>query len=343
MDLLYPAAMQIIAEIERIDGIMTLSLITGGAGFIGSNMARFLLSKGEKVRILDNFETGKRENLVEINESIELIEGDIRDIDTVRRAVAGTEIVYHLAALGSVPRSVKDPLTSHDVNVNGIINVLSAARDAKLRRFVFSSSSSVYGQSKVLPQREDMPLAPISPYGATKAAGEIYCRVFYETYGLQTISLRYYNVFGPRQDPTSQYAAAIPLFVSALLRNKAPTIFDDGEQSRGFTYIDNVTEANWLAANAGKTGGEAVNISTANAVTVNTVVNTIRKLLSRENIKPVYAPPRPGDIKHSLADVKKAKELIGYEPFISFEEGIAKAIDWYRENLGEKRSREVKK
>jgi UDP-glucose 4-epimerase len=312
---------------------MALSLITGGAGFIGSNMVRFLLDKGQKVRVLDNFETGKRENLAEVADRIELIEGDIRDMDAVKRAVKGAEIVYHLAALGSVPRSMKDPATTHDVNVNGTFNVLMAARDEKVKRIVFSSSSSVYGQSKVLPQHEDLPLAPISPYGATKAIAEIYFRSFYETYGVQSVCLRYYNVFGPRQDPTSQYAAAIPLFVSALMRDKSPTIFDDGEQSRGFTYIENVMQANWLAANAKETHGEAVNISTKNAVTVNTVVNTIRKLLNKENIKPVYVPPRPGDIKHSLADVKRAKELIGYAPFVSFEEGIAKAIDWYKENL----------
>jgi UDP-glucose 4-epimerase len=312
---------------------MALSLITGGAGFIGSNMVRFLLAKGQKVRVLDNFETGKRENLAEVADKIELIEGDIRDMDAVKRAVKGVEIVYHLAALGSVPRSMKDPATTHDVNVNGTFNVLMAARDEKVKRIVFSSSSSVYGQSKVLPQHEDLPLAPISPYGATKAIAEIYLRSFYETYRVQSVCLRYYNVFGPRQDPTSQYAAAIPLFVSALIRDKSPTIFDDGEQSRGFTYIENVMQANWLAANAKETHGEAVNISTKNAVTVNTVVNTIRKLLNKENIKPVYVPPRPGDIKHSLADVRKAKELIGYVPFVSFEEGIAKAIDWYKENL----------
>ena len=312
---------------------MALSLITGGAGFIGSNMVRFLLDKGQKVRVLDNFETGKRENLAEVADRIELIEGDIRDMDAVKRAVKGAEIVYHLAALGSVPRSMKDPATTHDVNVNGTFNVLMAARDEKVKRIVFSSSSSVYGQSKVLPQHEDLPLAPISPYGATKAIAEIYFRSFYETYGVQSVCLRYYNVFGPRQDPTSQYAAAIPLFVSALMRDKSPTIFDDAEQSRGYTYIENVMQANWLAANAKETHGEAVNISTKNAVTVNTVVNTIRKLLNKENIKPVYVPPRPGDIKHSLADVKRAKELIGYAPFVSFEEGIAKAIDWYKENL----------
>jgi UDP-glucose 4-epimerase len=312
---------------------MGLSLVTGGAGFIGSNMVRFLLDKGQKVRVLDNFETGKRENLTEVAGRIELIEGDIRNMGAVRRAVNGIDVVYHLAALGSVPRSIKDPARSHDVNVNGIVNMLLAARDAKVKRFIFSSSSSVYGQCKVLPQHEGLPLAPISPYGATKAAGEIYCRTFYETYGLQTISLRYYNVFGPRQDPTSQYAAAIPLFVSALLRDKSPTIFDDGEQSRGFTYIDNVMAANWLAANVKETHGEAINISTKNAVTVNTVVNVIRKLMGKEEIRPVYAPPRPGDIKHSFADVTLAKKIIGYEPFVNFEEGITKAINWYKENL----------
>lgn len=312
---------------------MALSLITGGAGFIGSNMVRFLLDKGQKVRVLDNFANGKRENLTEVKDKIELIEGDIRDLATVQKAVKGTEVVYHLAALGSVPRSIKDPATTHDVNVNGTFNVLLACRDEKIRRLVFASSSSVYGQSPILPQHEGLPLAPISPYGATKATGEICIRAFYSTYGLQSVCLRYYNVFGPRQDPTSQYAAAIPLFVSSLMRDQSPKIFDDGEQSRGFTYIENVMQANWLAANAKETHGEAVNISTRNAVTVNTVVNTIRKLLGKENIKPTYVPPRPGDIKHSLADVTRAKELIGYEPLVTFEEGIAKAINWYKENL----------
>ncbi len=312
---------------------MALSLVTGGGGFIGSNMIRFLLEKGQTVRVLDNFETGKRENLAEVKAGIELIEGDVRDMSAVKRAVDGAEVVYHLAALGSVPRSMKDPVTTHDVNVNGTFNVMLACKDAKVRRVVFASSSAVYGQSPVLPQHEGLPLAPISPYGATKATAEIYFRSFYATYGLQSVCLRYYNVFGPRQDPTSQYAAAIPLFVSALMRNQSPRIFDDGEQSRGFTYIENVLNANWLAANAKETHGEAVNISTSNAVTVNTVVKTIGKLLGKEDIKPVYAPARPGDIKHSLADIKRAQELIGYEPLITFEQGIAKAIDWYKENL----------
>ena len=312
---------------------MGLSLVTGGAGFIGSNMVRFLLGKGESVRVLDNFETGKRENLEEIFDQIELIEGDIRAEATVRRAVEDCDIVYHLAALGSVPRSIEDPKTTHDVNATGTFNMLVASRDAKVKRFVFASSSSIYGQSEVLPQHEGLPIAPISPYGASKAIGEVYDKAFYETYGLETISLRYYNVFGPRQDPNSQYAAAIPLFVSALLRDKPPRIFDDGEQTRGFTYIDNVLEANWKAATAPKVHGEAVNISTATAVSVNTVVNTIKELLGKA-IRPTYAPPRPGDIKHSLADVSLAKKVIGYEPTVSFDEGIRRAIDWYKENLG---------
>jgi len=313
---------------------MGLSLVTGGAGFIGSNMVRFLLDKGLAVRVLDNFETGKRENLAEISDKIELVEGDIRDKETVAKSVVGADVVYHLAALGSVPRSVADPETTHDVNVNGIFNMLQASRQAKVKRFVFASSSSVYGECPVLPQHEELPLAPISPYGASKAIGEIYCKAFYETYQLQTICLRYYNVFGPRQDPNSQYAAAIPLFVSALLRNKQPCIFDDGEQSRGFTYIENVMNANWLAATIAQTHGEVINISTASSVTVNTVVNTIRELLCKEDIKPIYAPPRPGDIKHSLADVSLANKVIGYEPLVSFDQGIRKAIDWYRSNLG---------
>ncbi len=312
---------------------MGFSLVTGGAGFIGSNMVRFLLGKGQKVRVLDNFETGKHENLEEIAGSIELIEGDIRDKSVVAKSLKGVDTVYHLAALGSVPRSVEDPATSQEVNVNGTFNMLDGAREAGVKRLVFASSSSVYGENPVLPQHEGLALAPISPYGSTKACGEIMCRAYYNTYGFESVCLRYYNVFGPRQDPTSQYAAAIPLFVSWLMKDQKPRIFDDGEQSRGFTYIDNVLEANWLAATADEVHGEALNISTKNAVTVNTVVSAIAKLLGKEHIEPEYTAPRPGDIKHSLADVSRAKEVIGYEPFVTFEEGIARAIDWYKENL----------
>jgi nucleoside-diphosphate-sugar epimerase len=312
---------------------MALHLVTGGGGFIGSNMVRFLLDKGIEVRVLDNFETGKRENLEQVSSKIELIEGDIRDLETCKRAAESADVIYHLAALGSVPRSMKDPVTSHDVNVNGTVNMLEAARFCNTGRFVFASSSSVYGPSKVLPQHEGLVHCPISPYAATKATGEMYCCGYYNAYGLQTVCLRYFNVFGPRQDPTSQYAAAIPLFVSALMRDKPPTIFDDGEQSRGFTYVDNVTSANYKAATCDDPQGQAVNISTANAVSVNEVVNKIRELLGKEQVEPIYAPPRAGDIKHSLADVSKAKEVIGYEPLVTFEEGIARAIDWYKKNL----------
>jgi len=309
------------------------SLITGGAGFIGSNMTRFLLEKGESVRIFDNFETGRNENIELIRGDIDLIEGDVRDKESVKKAVSGVDTVYHLAALGSVPRSLKDPITTHDVNVNGTFNVLLAARDANVKRLVLASSSSIYGENAVLPQHEGLPLAPISPYGGSKAIGEILLKSFYEAYGLESLSLRYYNVFGPRQDPASQYAAAIPLFVSALMRDTPPTIFDDGEQSRGFTYIDNVMNANYLAATCSKVTGEAINISTTDAVTVNTVVDTIKELLGKNHIEPIYTDPRAGDIKHSLADISKAKKLIGFEPSISFDQGIRRAIDWYRENL----------
>lgn len=312
---------------------MQRTLITGGAGFIGSNMVRQLLSDGDSVRILDNFSTGKVENLAEVRGDIEVIEGDVRDLAMVKRAVAGIDVVYHLAALGSVPRSIEDPDTTHQVNVNGTFNLLVASREARVGRFVFASSSSVYGSNPVLPQHEALPLAPISPYGATKAVGEMYCRAFYETYGLQTLALRYYNVFGPRQDPSSQYAAAIPRFVAALLRDQSPLIYDDGEQSRGFTYIDNVVKANCLAARATKTAGQAVNISTATAISVNAVVTTLRELLGKMHVSPTYAPPRPGDIKHSLADVRLARELLGFEPSVSFQEGIRRAIDWYRVHL----------
>ena len=312
---------------------MSHILVTGGAGFIGSNLVRFLLEKGQTVRVLDNFDTGKRENLTEIADHIDLVEDDICDADAVTRAVKGIDIVYHLAALGSVPRSIADPETTHAVNVNGTFHLLTACRQCNVRRFVFASSSAVYGDSTVMPQHEDLPMQPISPYGASKAIGELYCRAFYETYGLETLSLRYFNVFGPRQNPNSHYAAAIPLFVSALLKDKPPTIFDDGRQSRGFTYIDNVTQANWLCGQTGQARGQALNISTADAVTVNTVVDRIKNLLGKNHIEPVYTDPRPGDIKHSLADVSRAAQTIGYKTAVSFEQGIQKAIDWYKTNL----------
>ncbi len=312
---------------------MSAYLVTGGAGFIGSHLVDRLVKLGRRVRVLDNFETGKRDNLAQSADQIELIEGDIRDLATVREAMREVVVVFHLAALGSVPRSVKDPLTTNGVNVTGTLNLLLAAREVAAERFVFSSSSSVYGESETMPQHESLPCRPISPYGVSKLVGEHYCRVFHQAYGLGTLCLRYFNVFGPRQDPTSQYAAAIPLFVSHLLRDEPPTVFDDGEQSRGFTYVDDVVDANLAAVEVGDAAGQAVNISAATSVTVNQVVNEVRSLLGKD-IEPVYAPPRPGDIKHSLADVSLARKLMNYEPQVDFADGLARAIGWYRENLG---------
>ncbi len=311
---------------------MAISLVTGGAGFIGSHLVDALIERGESVRVLDDFSTGKRENLAQAEGKVEIIEADICDVDVVQEAMADVSVVHHLAAITSVPRSVADPITTHQVNTEGTLNLLLAAREAKVRRFVFSSSSSVYGDTDELPQHEELPLQPISPYGATKVLGEQYCRIFWKLYGLETISLRYFNVFGPRHDPSSQYAAAIPLFISALLRDQAPTIFDDGEQSRGFTYVADVVEANLLAAEAPEAQGQAVNISTATSVTVNRVVQLTNDLLGKD-IDPIHAPPRAGDVRHSLADVRRAAEVIGFKPKVSFEDGLRRAIDWYRRNL----------
>jgi len=312
---------------------MTTCLITGGAGFIGSNLARTLLSRSDTVRILDNFATGRRDNLMDIAGDIELFEADLRDPAAVSRAAKGAAIVYHLAALGSVPRSMQNPVETHDVNVNGTLNVLVAARSSGAR-VVLASSSSVYGDSKQLPQHEGLPLRPISPYAASKATGELYCHAFGRAYGLETACLRYFNVFGPRQDPKSQYAAAIPLFVSALLADTPPTIFGDGEQSRGFTYVEDVVDATIRAGTRKLAGPLVANISSHAAVTVNHVVQTIRKLLHKDHIEPSHVAERKGDIKHSLADITQAREALGYEPRFTFEQGIEKAIDWYRTHLG---------
>ncbi len=307
-------------------------LVTGGAGFIGSNLVRALRDAGHAVRVLDNFATGKRENLSDINDRVDLIEGDIREPASCQSACADMEVVLHQAALGSVPRSVKDPATSNGVNVDGTVNMLWAAHQAKVRRFVFAASSSAYGESAVLPKQEDMPPAPISPYAVSKLTGEHYCRVFYQTYGLQTFSLRYFNVFGPHQDPTSQYAAVIPLFVSALLHKKPPTVFGDGEQSRDFTYIDNIVQANLLAASAKKAKGQVINIACHRQISLNRILDILRELLDVD-ITADYTEPRAGDIKHSLADITRAKEILGYEPRIDFEQGLRLAIDWYKANL----------
>jgi len=305
-------------------------LITGGAGFIGSNIAEHLVRNGKSVRILDNFLTGKRDNLAVLAGKAELIEGDLRNHGDCRRAVTGVRYILHLAALPSVPRSVADPSLSHDINVTGTLNLLIAARDARCQRLVFSSSSSVYGDTPTLPKHEGMMPEPLSPYAVHKLTGEHYCRIFYSLYGLETVSLRYFNVFGPRQDPKSEYAAVIPRFITAILRDQQPTIFGDGTQTRDFTYVENIIEANLAATVAPKPAlGEAINVACGDRISLLDLVATINQSLGK-NIKPELEAPRAGDVKHSQAANTKARELLSWTPRITFAEGIAKTIAWYQ-------------
>jgi len=313
---------------------MAKYLVTGGGGFIGCNLVRYILGRGHDVVVLDDFSTGRRENLAEVADRIELIEGDIRDRPTVDHAAAGCQGILHQAALASVPRSVDDPVTSHDVNVNGTINLLEAARAAGVRRVIFAASSSAYGDQAESPKHEGMVPTPISPYAANKVACEAYMRAYAAVFGMETLCLRYFNVFGPHQDPAGAYAAVIPVFVGRLLRGEAPIIDGDGEQSRDFCYIDNVCEANWLAlsAPAEVCDGKPLNIACNHRTSINQVFDDIRRLLGSD-IRAEHGPDRPGDVKHSLADVTLAGRTIGYEPKILFEEGLTRAIDWYKENL----------
>jgi UDP-glucose 4-epimerase len=307
-------------------------LVTGGAGFIGSNICRKLVSQGCFIRVIDNRLTGKKSNLASILDKIDFLEADMGDPKVARSAMKDIDVVLHQGALPSVPRSVDDPAATHRHCVDATFTLLLAARDAHIKRFVYASSSSAYGDTPTLPKVETMSPSPLSPYAAAKLVGEYYCSVFSGVFGLQTISLRYFNVFGPHQDPTSQYAAAIPAFVTAILKDKPPTIYGDGEQSRDFTYVDNVVEANLLAARAKKTAGEVINIACGQAVTVNEIIDMINEILGK-NVKPIYIAPRPGDVKHSLADITLAKKLIAFTPKVSFRQGLEKAIDWYRKNL----------
>jgi nucleoside-diphosphate-sugar epimerase len=276
--------------------------------------------------------TGKKTNLASILDKIEFIEADMGDPKVARAAMKDIDVVLHQGALPSVPRSVDDPAATHRHCVDATFTILLAARDAHVKRFVYASSSSAYGDTPTLPKVETMLPSPLSPYAAAKLVGEYYCSVFSGVFGLQTISLRYFNVFGPHQDPTSQYAAAIPAFVTAILRDEPPTIYGDGEQSRDFTYVDNVVEANLLAARAKKTAGEVINIACGKAITVNEIIDMINEFTGRK-VKPIYTAPRPGDVKHSLADISLAKKLIGFTPKVSFRQGLEKSIDWYRKNL----------
>jgi UDP-glucose 4-epimerase len=303
-------------------------LVTGGAGFIGSNLVRALLGRGDDVRVLDNFSTGNRTNLAGLE--VDVVEGELRSYERVHNAVRGAEVVFHLGALGSVPRSVQDPLTSGAVNVEGTLNVLLAARDEGVRRVVFASSSSIYGNQASLPLLESMAPDPISPYGVAKLAAERYCVSFSRVYSFETVVLRYFNVFGPRQDPRSQYAAVVPLFITATATGKPVTIFDDGEQSRDFTYVDNVVEANLLAAEAEGVSGRIFNVSAGAPTTVNELADTIGRLLGKD-VPREYRPPRAGDLRNSWADVSEARQLLGFEPQAGLEDGLRRTADFLLE------------
>lgn len=308
---------------------MATYLITGGAGFIGSNIAKALVAKGEKVKILDNFNTGKKDNIAEFIDDVEVIDGDFTNEKTVQSALKQVDVVFHQGAIPSVPKSIQNPIESNHANVSGTLQLLQGAVEAKVSRFIYAASSSAYGDSETLPKHEQLPGNPMSPYAVSKYTGELYCKVFYNLYGLETVSLRYFNVFGPRQDPNSKYAAVIPSFIKAMLNDKPPTIFGDGTQSRDFTFIDNVVAANLLAANAPKLQGESVNIGGGASIDLNSLVDEINVLLGKQ-IQANYGPERPGDVKHSLADIHLAEKLIAYRPTVSFQEGLRQTVEWFK-------------
>ena len=308
------------------------ALVTGGAGFIGSNICRRLIASGHSVRIVDNLSSGKKSNLNDIIDKVEFIHADMGDEQIAKKAMKNIDVVFHHGAQVSVPASVDDPANTHKNCIDATFTLLMAARDANVKRFIYAASSAAYGDDPALPKVETMAPKPISPYAIGKLTGEYYCSVFYKVYGLETISLRYFNVFGPYQDPKSQYAAAIPAFITLMLGNKQPTIYGDGEQTRDFTYIDNVVSANLLAAKVAKTCGEVVNIASGQSVTVNETVKLIAELLNKD-IKPLYAPPHAGDVKHSSADISLAQKIIGFKTVVSFRDGIAKVLDWYKQGF----------
>jgi nucleoside-diphosphate-sugar epimerase len=312
---------------------MALYLITGIGGFIGSSLARALLSRGHKVRGVDNFSTGKRENLADILDRIDFRDADIVDLDAMHSACAGVDFVLHQAAIPSVPKSVLDPLGSNRANVDGTVNVLVAARDAKVKRVVFAASSSAYGDTPTLPKHEAMKPDPISPYAVAKLASEHYLVSFYRCYQLETVALRYFNIFGPRQDPSSPYSGVLAKFITLMLRGEQPAIFGDGEQSRDFTYIDNAVEANLLActAPASQVAGQIFNVATGRRVTLNETFKLLQTLTSYTG-QPRFGPDRGGDIKHSLADISKAEAGLGYKPTVDFEEGLRRTVEWYRKS-----------
>ena len=312
---------------------MASILITGGAGFIGSHLTAKFVELGHRVRVLDDFSSGRHSNLESVAEKIEVIEGDIRHPEECMRACMSIEYVYHQAAIPSVPRSVEEPQDSHDVNITGTFNMLRAAAHHKVRRFIYAASSSAYGDTDVSPKHEGIPPEPLSPYAAQKLTGEAYTRAFCHCYGIEAISLRYFNVFGERQDPNSQYAAAIPAFVTAILAGRSPTVYGDGEQTRDFTFIDNVVHGNVLAMQATETSGQVVNLACGDQISVNRVIAAINETLGT-NVKASYVPMRKGDVMHSCADIRRVKELLGFSPIVSFEEGLQRKIDYYRSIAG---------
>jgi len=303
-------------------------LVTGGAGFIGSNIVETLVARGEQVVVLDDFSTGKRENLEGFLDKVTLIEGSVADA-VVREAVEGVDFVLHQGALASVPRSVDDPISTNRANVDGTLNLLVAARDAGVKRVVFAASSSAYGDQPTLPKVETMPPMPLSPYAASKVACEYYCKAFTACYGLETVCLRYFNIFGPRQDPQSQYAAVIPRFITRMLDGKPPVIFGDGEQSRDFTYVADCVEANLLACEAPGAVGRTFNVACGGRYTLNQLVELLNDILGTD-LQPIYEPERPGDVKHSQADITAARQALGYEPKVSFEEGLRRTVEWFK-------------
>ena len=305
-----------------------LYLVTGGAGFIGSHLVEALLAEGQRVRVIDDLSTGRIANIEPFLEKIDFREASLLDLRAVHSAMQGVECVLHQAALSSVPRSVRDPLPTNRVNVEGTLNVLSAARDAKVRRLVYASSSSVYGDPPVAHKIETLPPMPLSPYAVSKLAAEQYCQVFHRVYGLETVCLRYFNVFGPRQDPQSEYAAVVPRFATALLEGRRPVIYGDGEQSRDFTYVSNVVVANLLALRADGAAGEVFNIAGGERITVNELAAILAQLTNR-TLEPVHEPKRAGDVVHSLADISKAGRILRYVPGVRVRDGLARAVAWY--------------
>ena len=309
---------------------MALYLVTGGAGFVGSHLVHELVRRGERVRVLDDFSTGRRENLQDVLDQIELVEGSLLNRDDVERAVNEVTFILHQGARPSVPRSIEDPIGTHEANVTGTLNLLVAARQGGVSRIVYASSSSIYGGTQALPKEERMQPEPRSPYAVSKLAGELYCRLFHTAYGLETLSLRYFNVFGPRQDPTSEYAAVIPKFITCMLKGRPPTIFGDGKQSRDFTYVQDVVEANLCAVRSPQAPGASINVGSGKRHNLIQLIDLLNDILGA-SVEPVFASPRQGDVRHSLASTILARGLLGHEPKVSFREGLERTVEWFRQ------------